>query len=276
MPALHPIVAVFPEMDAGQYAELREDIRTNGLEVPVVTWKGQIIDGRHRAKACDELGVPLRTQEFRGTEERMHAHVVSLNMRRRHLSESQRSLVAAKLATLKDGQKKAGAPIGAASQDDAARMLNVSRRSVQRGREVLTKGVPELVEAVEKGEATIYAAAAVAKQPPDIQRAVVAAGPDEVRRTAKGVHTPPAPPRVVPVTKTARRLPSRPANEVRTNAVSQIATAADALEMYQSAPLPDVATLNDWCRSLDESLAAIRRFRKTIQLEVGHGEVRIA
>ena len=57
--------------------------------------------------------------------------MISMNLHRRHLNESQRAMVAKRLATLRVGQGKANAPIGASSQDEAADMLHVSRRAVQ-------------------------------------------------------------------------------------------------------------------------------------------------
>lgn len=65
------------------------------------------------------------------------AHVLSLNLHRRHLSESQRAMVAAKLATLKTGEKKSNAQICAPTQEEAAKQLQVSRRSVQAAKKVL-------------------------------------------------------------------------------------------------------------------------------------------
>ena len=93
------------------------------------------------------------------------AFVVSLNLHRRHLDESQRAMVAGKLATLRDGQRAArAASIDAPSvtQTQAAELLNVSRKSVQRAREVLDHGTPELVAAVERGEVSVSAAAVAA------------------------------------------------------------------------------------------------------------------
>ena len=58
--------------------------------------------------------------------------MVSLNLKRRHLDTSQRGMVAAKLATLKQGQKAYTAI--AVSQEAAAKSLNVSVDSVQRAR----------------------------------------------------------------------------------------------------------------------------------------------
>lgn len=90
--------------------------------------------------------------------------VVSLNLKRRHLDEAQRSLVAARIENLKHGQTKAEMPIGI-SRSEAAAMLNVGERSVARGREVLDKGAPELVSAVERGQVSVSAAADVASLP---------------------------------------------------------------------------------------------------------------
>lgn len=51
------------------------------------------------------------------------AFVVSENLHRRHLSESQRGMIAERLATLRNGQH--APPIGGATQADAAALLNV-------------------------------------------------------------------------------------------------------------------------------------------------------
>jgi hypothetical protein len=65
-------------------------------------------------------------------------------------------MVAAKIANLRDGETKAGAQISApVSQQDAAKLLQVSRGSVQNAAVVRREGVPELVEAVEKGEVAV-------------------------------------------------------------------------------------------------------------------------
>ena len=58
---------------------------------------------------------------------------------------TKRGQVASRIATLKHGQKKADASIDASTQNEAAGMLNVSRRTAARGRKVLEKGADALV-----------------------------------------------------------------------------------------------------------------------------------
>lgn len=67
-------------------------------------------------------------------------------------------MVAARLADMKQGARTDIASIEARSQSDAAEMLNVSRSAVQRAREVINDGAPELVAAVDRGAVSVGAA----------------------------------------------------------------------------------------------------------------------
>jgi hypothetical protein len=73
------------------------------------------------------------------------------------------------------------------SQADAAKMLNVPKRSVQKAVVVLKHGMPELIKAVEQGEIRVSAAAQVATAPVAVQQAAVAAGPKAVQAEAKQI-----------------------------------------------------------------------------------------
>ncbi len=57
-----------------------------------------------------------------------------------HLLPSQRAMVAVKIATMQSGARTDLRPIGLRSQDDAADLLNVSRRSVKRAKKVQESG----------------------------------------------------------------------------------------------------------------------------------------
>lgn len=186
---IHPVADIFPRMTAAEYSALRDDIKANGQREPIWVFDGQIIDGRHRAQACEEIGIEPAVREYDGDESGLVGFVVSLNLHRRHLDESQRAMVAGKLANLPAHRPAGSAPIGAVTQDSAAELLNVGRRSVQRAREVLDNGAPELVAAVERGEVSVSAAASVAEAPKDRQVEIVARGRDEILAAAKQIRT---------------------------------------------------------------------------------------
>ena len=179
----HPLADIFPLVEGAEFDELVADIREHGLHEPIVVFEDKILDGRNRYRACDAAGVEPTFTVYSGDDP--VSYVVSLNLRRRHLSESQRAMVAAKLATLKDGQRAdlvEGLPIGRASE-----MLNVGERSVARAREVQEHGAPELIHAVEQGSVSVSAAADVATLSAQEQREIVARGERAILRAAQDI-----------------------------------------------------------------------------------------
>jgi N6-adenosine-specific RNA methylase IME4/ParB-like chromosome segregation protein Spo0J len=189
---IHAVAEIFPRMGEAEFVALKNDIAEHGVREPLWIWRGQIIDGRHRAQACEELGIVPAVREYDGDESGLVGFVVSLNLHRRHLDESQRAMVAGKLANLRDGQRAdLAASIDAPSitQSQAAELLNVSRPSVQRAREVLDHGAPELVAAVERGEVSVSAAATIADAPKEEQAEIVARGEREILEAAKAIRT---------------------------------------------------------------------------------------
>ena len=83
---LHPLAALFPEMNDLEFTQLKDDIRRHGVRLPAITLGGLILDGRHRVRACRELGIPCPTIEATGDPIDI---VVGLNLRRRHLAPDQ-------------------------------------------------------------------------------------------------------------------------------------------------------------------------------------------
>ena len=75
-------------------------------------------------------------------------------------------MVAAKIANMRQGERTDLASIEARlSQEDAADLLSVGRASVQRARQVLDEGAPELIQAVEYGSIAVSTASEIATLP---------------------------------------------------------------------------------------------------------------
>ena len=167
----HPYADILPLLEGEAFDALVADIRANGLLEPITIHEALILDGRNRYRACEAAGIEPRFLEFDGDDP--PAFVLSLNLHHRHLDESQRTMVATRLANLKDGQRAASIE-AAASQGRVAKLLNVSRSGVQRAREVIAKGAPELVQAVDRGDIAVSVAARLATAPEAIQRRAAA------------------------------------------------------------------------------------------------------
>jgi hypothetical protein len=180
----HPLANLFPLMEGEDFTALVADIHKHGLHEPVVLFDGKILDGRNRYRACLDAGIEPTFFTYEDNDP--VGYVISLNLRRRHLDESQRAMVAAKLATLKRGDNQ-HSPIGETSQGKAAELLNVGKRSVERAAAVCDRAVPELVHAVEQGKLAVSVAADIASQPIQEQREIVARGEQEILRVAKEI-----------------------------------------------------------------------------------------
>jgi ParB-like chromosome segregation protein Spo0J len=188
---IHPAADLFPPMGDKEFTALASDIRTNGLRTPIVKMGDVILDGRHRYRACKETGVEPRYDEYIGADPL--AYVISLNLHRRHLSEGQRAMVAARLANMPQGartDREPSANLQKVSQRDAAKRLSVSPRSVADAKKVVKHGTPELARRVALGQLSVSLAAKIAGMPEKQQvevagldqralRRVVNAAPEE-------------------------------------------------------------------------------------------------
>jgi hypothetical protein len=62
----HPLADIFPLLEGAEFGALRDDIQRHGVREPAVLYGGKVLDGRNRARACAELGLPLPVRERPG------------------------------------------------------------------------------------------------------------------------------------------------------------------------------------------------------------------
>ena len=157
---IHPYAAIFPRPNKEEYERLKRDIKENGQLQPIVLYEGKVLDGVTRLSILCELKYPVDSTTY--FDDDPLGHVLSLNVHRRHMNESQRALVGARLCTQEKGrpQRKPGnsndnAQICAFTQDEAAQLLVVSRRLVQLAKKILDSGRDDLVAAIDAREMTV-------------------------------------------------------------------------------------------------------------------------
>lgn len=189
----HPAAELFPTMSDEELQGLIADIQANGQHEPATLWNGKLIDGRNRAKACETIGIELQCCELDSDTDPIK-WVLSYNLHRRHLTPSQKAMVAVKLKELlepeakqrqdnskaKKGEKvgsKAGeklpAPTKGRARDQAAAAVGISGKLVDAAEKVTKKGSPELQAAVVKGNVSVSRAAKIADAPPAEQASMI-------------------------------------------------------------------------------------------------------
>jgi len=97
--AFHRLAEIFPLIEGADFEALVSDIRANGLHEPIILFEDAILDGRNRYRACLKANVEPIFKDFEGDDPL--AFVLSLNLRRRHLNDSQRAMIAAKIANVR-------------------------------------------------------------------------------------------------------------------------------------------------------------------------------
>ncbi len=201
----HPLANLFPLIEGRDFEELVADVKANRLREPIMMYEGKILDGRNRYRAGRESGLIDDEDEVIGAhfvafDTRLQGDpltwVLSKNLHRRHLSENQRVMIAAEIAQMKQGRPSEwnrgpvedGKPANRPdlSQGEAAELLNVSERSVRRGRVVVERGVDELKDAVKADRVSVSAAAEVARLPEAEQLEIIrSVKPELVAQVAK-------------------------------------------------------------------------------------------
>ena len=199
----HEAACIFPMMTDDQIDSLANDIKANGLIVPIQILNGKILDGRNRWMACAKIAKTPKTIVVSPTDP--IAYVLSMNRERRHLDDGQAAMAGARGRELYErlarermqaggGDKKSGVdncphPISntGKARDKAGEAVGVSGRQIDRASRVLSNGSKSLIDACDNGEVAVSAAAKLAVLPKEIQSEVIKQARDDGKDIGKAV-----------------------------------------------------------------------------------------
>lgn len=148
---IHPAAELMPMMNEQEMETLVADIKENGQKVSLAFLDGKLLDGRNRLEACRRLNIEANALDMAPNTD-PYTYVISRNVARRHLSESQRATVAVKYMSLIEK-----VPEGQKRRDIAAKAYNVSPRLVQDAKK-LSELDPKAFEDVFAGRLSLHQA----------------------------------------------------------------------------------------------------------------------
>ena len=179
---------LLPDMKPRAFAELKDDIELYGLKDKIELLNLEVVDGRHRLRALQELGIELSDEHFVHLDPKTdaRAHVSSKNLKRRHLSTGAKAELARKFSqgSTRGGDRRSkkqrdhsaflpnDPDSGTLTTKEAAEMWDISVRSVGQAGPVFDEDskTPEPVKAaVRTGELSLSDVAKVARHSPEIQ-----------------------------------------------------------------------------------------------------------
>jgi N6-adenosine-specific RNA methylase IME4/ParB-like chromosome segregation protein Spo0J len=166
---IHELANLIPTMSDDEYRDLVKDIEANGLLEPITLYEGRILDGRHRYRACMEIGLLPEYEEYTGEDALQY--VISKNLHRRHLTSSQLAVVSLNLLPYLEAQAKerqATSTGGSNPQlveivpqaeqgkarEQAAERTGTNARYVSDAKKI-QQAAPELLQRVASGEMSI-------------------------------------------------------------------------------------------------------------------------
>ncbi len=189
---IHKLAKYFPLLEGEEFDALVDDIKQHGQLEPIVTVNDEILDGVNRYNACVFLGMECLMKAYDGDDPL--SYVISANIKRRHMTESQRAMLATEilpeyekqarehsLANLKHsgiGHEPAPSSVSKVTIDGppgrsttkVSKAFGVSHGSVARAKRI-KRQAPERVDDIISGRATVTAIDEELRQAKAVERA---------------------------------------------------------------------------------------------------------
>jgi len=180
---IHPLCAAYPDFSQEKFDELCSNIKKNGLQHEIVLYEDQILDGRHRYKACLKVGVKPSFVQWKGQCGDPVAFVKAENDTRRQLTQGEIAAISLQLDTIwkkmqqlrEEGKKKqaTAAPGVRGGKSQPRSPLSVPIKAIDTtkelakkagvGKTIMTKALtiqdvlPEFLPRIARGETSIDA-----------------------------------------------------------------------------------------------------------------------
>lgn len=147
---LHKYCSLFPQATADELERIAAGMRATGFDKthPVITYDGQVLDGQNRIAAAEIARVKPIFKPFKGDEKAALAFVIRENFDRRHLTTSQKAMLAVEFQKCQNSDT---------SLSEAAKTMKVSRDTAHKAARI-RREKPKLAKKVAAGEISINAA----------------------------------------------------------------------------------------------------------------------
>jgi hypothetical protein len=130
---IHSLANLVPMATELELQALIQDIQENGQREDALLYKGEIVDGRNRQKACQKLGMDLKVREIDETMTELDiVKLVKSMSTRRNLSNTQLAMSAVNEINLTKDIHSTGQKLIKLTSEIAAKKWAVSKRMVER------------------------------------------------------------------------------------------------------------------------------------------------
>ena len=187
------LAKIFPAMKDAQYNRFKRGIREVGLLDPIVLWRGTIIDGVHRLRACLELGVEPCFTTLPDDANPLD-FVIGKNELRRNLTARGRIIAAYRASKLSRPGRRAAQENCAnlrffLTQPQAADKFGVSKASITNAAKILgpeNSAIPSLRRAFLSEKVAAGDAAKIAGKPAEVKEQALELKLSGEMKTLKG------------------------------------------------------------------------------------------
>jgi ParB-like chromosome segregation protein Spo0J len=171
----HPLSSAFPAMTENEFQELKDSIEVNGVLNAITIYEDMVIDGWHRYKAANDLGMDCPETELDESIDPKD-FVLAQNKNRRHITVAQLAIATAQVYEWHPANrpnKGAGTAHLLKTTAELAEISGASERTIKQAKAVLRDASPEVQEAVKSGKIGLEKAQKLSKLPKDQQAGAI-------------------------------------------------------------------------------------------------------